>query len=96
MFLLIVTGIALTLFAGRLVELQAVNGKALAAEAVDQRLRTQAIPAPRGAILDSVGQPLALTVEARNLVADQTKITNPVEVADTLGPVLGADPQLLA
>jgi len=96
MFLLIVTGVALSLFAGRLVELQAVQGKALAAQAVEQRLRTQALPAPRGAILDSAGQPLALTVDARNIVADQTKITNPSEVAATLGPVLGADPQLLA
>ena len=51
--LLIATGVVLTLFAGRLIDLQAVKGEALATAALDQRLRTQTLPATRGAILDA-------------------------------------------
>ena len=39
--LLLATGLVLTLFGARLVELQAVRGETLAAEALDQRLRTR-------------------------------------------------------
>ena len=82
--LLIVTGLVLTLFAGRLVELQAVRGEALASEALDQRLRTQELPAQRGTILDSKGEALAVTMEARNVTADQTLVTDPSAVAEQL------------
>jgi cell division protein FtsI (penicillin-binding protein 3) len=75
------------------VELQAVRGETLAAAALDQRLRTLEIPAQRGAILDSAGQPLAITMAARNLTADQTLVTDPAAVAAELGPILGADPE---
>jgi cell division protein FtsI (penicillin-binding protein 3) len=88
--------VVLTLFGGRLVQLQAVQGEALASAALDQRLSTQSIPAGRGAILDAGGDALAVTVEARNLTADQTLVTDPQMVADQLGPILGADPAVLA
>lgn len=94
--LLIATGLVLSVFGARLVELQAVRGETLASEALDQRLRTQEIPAMRGAILDSAGEPLALTMEARNLTADQTLVTDPAAVADQLGPILGVAPDVLA
>lgn len=94
--LLIVTGVILTIFAGRLFEIQGIRGDALASAALDQRLRTTDLPAARGAILDSAGQPLAVTVEARNLTADQTLITDPAAVAEQLGPLLGADAGVLA
>ena len=94
--LLIVTGVVLTLFAGRLVELQAVRGESLASQALDQRLQTTELPALRGAILDSAGEPLAITMEARNLTADQTLVTDPAAVAAQLGPVLGVAPEVLA
>lgn len=94
--LLIVTGLVLTIFGGRLVQLQAVQGEALASEALDQRLRTQSIPAGRGMILDAGGDALAITMEARNLTADQTLVTDPQAVAEQLGPILGADPAVLA
>ena len=66
----------LTIFGGRLFELQAFRGDALAAEAVDQRTRTVTVPADRGAITDAKGVPLASTVEARHITADQTLITD--------------------
>ncbi len=94
--LLIATGVVLTLFAGRLIELQAVRGESLASAALDQRLRTLELPAQRGTILDSGGDALAVTMEARNLTADQTLVTDPAAVAAELGPVLGADPAVLA
>lgn len=93
--LLIVTGIILTVFAGRLVEIQAVRGETLAAEAMDQRMRVVELPAQRGSIVDSSGQPLAVTVEARNLTVDQTLVTDPVAVATALSPILGVDPEVL-
>jgi cell division protein FtsI (penicillin-binding protein 3) len=94
--LLVATGLVLTLFGGRLVELQAVRGESLASAALDQRLRTSEIPAQRGAILDSGGEALAVTMEARNLTADQTLVTDPAAVAAALGPILGAAPEVLA
>ena len=95
MILLIVTGVVLTLFAGRLVEIQAVRGEALASEALGQRLSVQEIPAVRGSITDSDGEPLAVTMEARNLTVDQTLVTDPTAVATALGPILGVDPAVL-
>lgn len=94
--LLLATGLALTVFGGRLVELQAVRGEALASAALDQRLRTQQLPAERGAILDSGGEILAVTMGARNLTADQTLVTDPGAVGAALGPILGADPAVLS
>jgi cell division protein FtsI (penicillin-binding protein 3) len=93
--LLIITAVVLTLFAGRLVDLQAIKGSDLASAALDQRLRTVAIPALRGEIVDTNGAPLAVTVEARDLTADQTLITDPVAVGVALAPILGADAEVL-
>ena len=93
--LLIVTGLLITLFAGRLIEIQAIRGEALASEALDQRMRVQEIPAVRGSITDNDGEPLAVTMEARNLTADQTLVTDPTAVANALGPLLGVDPAVL-
>lgn len=94
--LLVATGIVLTLFGGRLIDLQAVHGEALASAALDQRLRTQELPAVRGQILDASGQALAITSEAFNVTADQTLITDPAGEAAELGPILGVDPAILA
>ena len=91
MLLVLVTAMVLSIFAMRLVDLQAIRGEALASEALDQRLRTVELPALRGAILDSDGEPLAITLEARNVTADQTLIEDPVAAATALAPVLGMD-----
>lgn len=94
--LLVATAVVLAVFALRLVQLQAVQGEALASAALDQRLRTVELPAGRGAILDANGDALAVTVEARNVTADQTLVTDPAMVAASLGPILGADSDVLA
>lgn len=94
--LMLVSSLILMVFALRLVDLQAVQGSELASAALDQRLRTVELPAERGSILDSSGAPLAITVEAKNVTADQTKVTDPVLVAQALSPILGADADILA
>ena len=90
------TAIVFSIFAVRLVELQAVRGTALASEALDQRQRTIDLPASRGAILDSSGQPLAVTVDAVNVTADPTLVSDPVGTATQLAPILGMDEAELA
>lgn len=94
--LLIATAIIASIFAVRLVDLQAVRGEALADAALSQRLRTLEVPAYRGSIVDRTGQPLAVTVEARNVTADQTLIEDPMAVAVELAPILEVPQDVLA
>jgi len=94
--LLLATAIIASIFATRLVDLQAVRGEALADAALSQRLRTLEIPAYRGSILDRSGQTLAVTVEARDITADQTLIEDPAAVAVELAPILEVPQDVLA
>ncbi|MEY2990124.1 MAG: hypothetical protein RLZZ163_1040, partial [Actinomycetota bacterium] len=94
--LLLAIAIIASIFATRLVDLQAVRGEALADAALSQRLRTLEVPAYRGSILDRTGQPLAVTVEARNITADQTLIEDPAAVAVELAPILEVPQDVLA
>ena len=94
--LLLATAIVASIFATRLVDLQAVRGEALADAALSQRLRTLEVPAYRGSIVDRSGQPLAVTVEARNVTADQTLIEDPAAVAVELAPILEVPQDVLA
>lgn len=61
----------MSLFAGRLVQLQGLDASALAAEALGNRLREETVPAVRGEITDVNGVVLASTVERRNVTVDQ-------------------------
>jgi hypothetical protein len=94
--ILVVVAIILTIFIGRLVELQALRGSALASEATSQRLKEISLPAERGAITDAAGKPLAVTVQAYNVTADQTLIADPVATANAMAPILSVDPAALA
>lgn len=94
--LIVATAVIFSLFAVRLIELQAVRGTALASEALDQRQRTVDLPASRGAILDASGQPLAVTVDAVNVTADPTLVSDPIGTATQLAPILGVDEAELA
>ncbi|TAK71107.1 MAG: penicillin-binding protein 2 [Actinomycetota bacterium] len=93
---LVVILVFLTIFAGRLLELQAVRGEALAGAALGQRLRTVDLPAGRGTIRDAAGTALAVTVDAVNITADQTQVRDPQAAAAALAPVLGIDAAILA
>ena len=79
----------LILYGLRLVMVQAVDSDAMAARAESGRLATSTLVAPRGTILDSQGVSLAQSVEARNVIVDQTLITDAPGVAAKLSEVLG-------
>jgi cell division protein FtsI (penicillin-binding protein 3) len=64
----------LTLFAGRLVQLQAVDGPRYRTLAEHLRLQPQAIPAVRGMITSSDGRVLAMTVQSDLIFADPAQI----------------------
>lgn len=88
---LIMIAAVLTLFAGRLVQLQGIEASVYAAEAIDNRIITVPLPASRGAIVDSAGVPLATTVQGVDLVVDQVRMENPVGAGLQLASILGAD-----
>ena len=87
--LLITALIVFTIFAGRLLEIQAFRGDALAAAAVDQRTTTVTVLADRGDIVDARGVPLAMTVESRHVTVDQTLVSDPLATAQAIAGVLG-------
>lgn len=83
--------VTLTIVAGRVIDLQAIQGPALAAAGDRARLRTVILPAVRGDITDINGVPLATTVQARNVTVDQTLVTAPAAEAAQIASVLGGD-----
>ncbi|GLY20602.1 penicillin-binding protein 2 [Micromonospora sp. NBRC 101691] len=86
------TVLTLALFAVigiRLVALQAVEAPAYAGGGVTDRLRKVDLPAPRGAIYDRDGNPLAHSVEARYVFADPTRVKDIPAAAKALSPLLG-------
>lgn len=58
--------------------------------------QTVSVPAVRGQIVDRNGVLLAVTVDARNVIADQTLVTDPVGEARKLANILDLDPADLA
>ncbi len=75
-FGLVVMLFVLSLFAGRLVQLQGLDASVLASEALQQRTASVELPAHRGDITDISGAVLATTVERRNILVDQTIVGN--------------------
>ena len=90
-YLTFIVLMVLSIYAGRVFDLMVVNGSTLAQEGQQQRMRTTPLPADRGPIYDSEGAPLAITVESRNVTADQNLIEDPAEAAARLAPMLGID-----
>lgn len=84
----ILSAMVLSLFAGRLLQLQGIEATAYAATASAERSRTVVLPATRGAITDRRGVPFATTVDAVNVTVDQTQVADPLSVASALAPVL--------
>ncbi|CAB4848914.1 unannotated protein [freshwater metagenome] len=83
--------VIVTIAAGRVIDLQAVQGPALAASAAKDRMRTVELPAVRGDITDINGISLATTVAARNVTVDQTLVIDAAAEARSLARVLGGD-----
>lgn len=76
----------LSIFAGRLIQMQGLDSKVYEAAATKQRLHVEEIPAKRGAITDVNGHNLAHTVEARDISIDPSKI--PAEVRQPVASLL--------
>ena len=68
-------GFVLSLVAGRLVQLQAMEGSSIQAVAESHRLATIAVPAVRGSITSADGTTLAMTVQTDLVHADPPMIT---------------------
>lgn len=74
----------------RLVDLQVVRASELQNVALNERLTSVVLKAPRGVITDSTGEPLAVSVDAVDVVVDQTLLTDVRdEAAAALAPLLG-------
>lgn len=69
----------LSLFVGRLVQLQGIESAAYKVKAERERTVAMTLPALRGEVTDASGQPLAMTVEARAIYADPVHV-DPNEV----------------
>lgn len=83
-------------FTAKLFTMQVVQGADVAAQVEKESTVSVAIAAPRGEIQDVNGLTLASTIDARDIVSDQTMIRNPQISAELLAPILGADPVALA
>ncbi|GAB3982230.1 cell division protein FtsI [Actinoallomurus acanthiterrae] len=102
---LLLVAFVLSLFAGRLVQLQGIESKGYAEAAVRQRLNRIDLPAVRGSITFAGGQPLAMTVDARVIYADPSLIQQYEQkhktdlhnkIATTLASMFGLNPATLA
>jgi cell division protein FtsI (penicillin-binding protein 3) len=71
---LLATLFVLSLFAGRLIQLQGLDASKLAETALAQRTKLITLPAHRGDIVDATGAVLATTVERRNIFVDQVLV----------------------
>jgi cell division protein FtsI (penicillin-binding protein 3) len=68
----------LTLFAGRLVQIQGLDSASYKAAANEEKLTTSALPALRGTVYSSDHQILAMTTETYQITADPPLITEPL------------------
>ncbi|WP_285566547.1 peptidoglycan D,D-transpeptidase FtsI family protein [Actinoallomurus iriomotensis] len=90
---LLLVAFVLSLFAGRLVQLQGIESKGYAEAAVRQRLNRIDLPAVRGPISFADGQPLAMTVDARVIYADPVMVEpgQRQRIAATMASMFGLD-----
>ena len=75
----------------RLTVLQVSQAASFRDRALDQRLRSIELPATRGQILDRTGEPLAISLEARDIYADPRYVRDPWVTATELSRVLGTE-----
>jgi cell division protein FtsI (penicillin-binding protein 3)/stage V sporulation protein D (sporulation-specific penicillin-binding protein) len=80
---------------GRAVWLQAINGDAYAAMAVQQHRETVVVPAGRGTILDRNGEPLAIGRQTLTVYANPRQVDRPRDLTLAAVEKLGVDPATL-
>jgi cell division protein FtsI (penicillin-binding protein 3) len=79
---LLAIAIVLTLFAGRLVQIQGMESGYYKAAANQEQVETQSLPAMRGTIYGANGLPLAMTIETYTVTADPPEIADADKPAD--------------
>jgi cell division protein FtsI (penicillin-binding protein 3) len=79
---LLAIAIVLTLFAGRLVQIQGMESGHLKAAADQEQVKTMSLPAERGTIYGANGLPLAMTIETYTVTADPPEIADADKPAD--------------
>ena len=72
----------------RLGAVQGPGGRRFASLGVSQRLRSTALPAERGSIVDRNGEALAISTRRRSVWADPQAVRDPVAAARALAPLL--------
>lgn len=77
--------------AGRLTQLQLLEGDRYAALGASQRVRPVTLPAERGSMFDRDGRDLALSVPQKTVWADPRLVVDPQRTAAELAPVLNMD-----
>jgi len=90
--LLCIMALALGAIFVRLTVLQVSQAADLRDRAANQRVRTIALPAQRGEILDRSGERLALSLPAQDVYADPRYVVDAWAAANELAPLLGEDP----
>ncbi len=106
--LLLGTLMVFSLFAAQLVRLQGLDAASVSAAAMNDRLREVTIAAPRGAITDAQGTPLAFDLERKRITADPVNVALYREDADVpdsqkgaagaaaeIAKITGFDPEVL-
>jgi cell division protein FtsI (penicillin-binding protein 3) len=89
--LLTVMALAFGVIFIRLTVLQVSQAASLRNRALEQRVRTVELPATRGQILDRNGEPLTMSLQARDVYADPRYVIDPWRTATTLAPLLGME-----
>lgn len=80
---------------GRAWHLQMIEGPRLADRAHRQHMASELVTGRRGMIYDRNGQVLARSVEARSVYVKPREVEDFLAMANTLGPILGMEPQKL-
>jgi cell division protein FtsI (penicillin-binding protein 3) len=95
MVLLLAIAFVLTLFGGRLVQLQGMEAGTFRELAKNEQVKTEHLPGVRGTILDATGQPLAMTLETFTVTAApaQMKAADMPKYATQLAGPLGLTSQ---
>jgi cell division protein FtsI (penicillin-binding protein 3) len=88
----IAIAIVVSVFAGRLVQLQGIDPKQYAQMAAAEGSQSVVLPAERGEILDRTGEPLAASADGLMIVADPSLTTDDAtDLADLLSKRLDLD-----
>jgi cell division protein FtsI (penicillin-binding protein 3) len=97
--MLLAIAFVLTLFGGRLIQLQGMESAYYQTEAKTQQLHSTTLVGMRGAIYGANGQPLAMTVQTFTVTADPAQMAaakKPKYAAELAGPLSVPAGQLLA